>query len=291
MESTKVRAGTRKYEEELQDAWDMIAFDPEDPTGYLTAGYCYKDQRKQEKAIHVFNMGLKQVSVTHYNYDALRQRKQEAKSRKTKRVDILSQLPLEITHHIIDNFDQESITLYSRICSSWRNIILKHSKYWERMTIAGWEYGHSTLLPFMLLSSVSQYVQEIVVFIINSARVATLFKVFQTANFSKIRLLKIVPQRCLSIRLLSIPTSYAELLSALNPISKTLTTLDLALETKSTNLPKLSDILNISGKLTTLRYIVKSDNPVFIPTTVTAQQKTLLKELVLFSENKRRQNE
>ncbi|KAG2225654.1 hypothetical protein INT45_012126 [Circinella minor] len=88
MESTKVRAGTRKYEE-LQDAWDMIAFDPEDPTGYLTAGYCYKDQ------------------VTHYNYNALRQGKQEAKSRKTKRVDILSQLPLEITH-------QESITSYSR---------------------------------------------------------------------------------------------------------------------------------------------------------------------------------
>ncbi|KAI7853100.1 hypothetical protein BDC45DRAFT_536576 [Circinella umbellata] len=105
----------------------MIISDPEDPTGYLLVGHWYKEKGNEEKAIEVFNMGLNQVSIKHKKYEALRQRKQKAESRKAKRMDILGQLPRERSHHIIDiYFDQEAITPYARICSTWRKIILNH---------------------------------------------------------------------------------------------------------------------------------------------------------------------
>ncbi|KAG2225698.1 hypothetical protein INT45_012170 [Circinella minor] len=291
MESTKVRAGTGvqkgKYgNDELHEAWDMIASDPENSTRYLIAGHSYKEQRKQEEeeVINVLNMSLKQVSVTNKEYEALRQGKKEAESRKNKPIDILSQLPLEITHHIIDNyFDQKSIAPYSRVCSTWRNIILHHSKYWKRMIIE-WQdittNEENTLLPYMLLPSICQHVKEIEIF--NEPSVAKLTKLFKTNNFSKFQSLKIIreyddqayPQSSIS---------YYQFSSVLTAISKTLTNLSLVLGGNNTDLPNLSDIFNICGNLTTLRYMAVTDSPVFIPLTIAAQHKTSLKELEIFS--------
>ncbi|KAG2228359.1 hypothetical protein INT45_011151 [Circinella minor] len=226
MESSKVRTEIsepkRKYKNELRRAWNMITCSSEHPTGYLIAGHCYKDHGKQEKAIEVFNMGLNHVPIKHKEYEALLQGKQEAESRKNCRMDILGQLPLEIVHYIFDNyFDQELITPCSRVCSTWRNIILDYSKFWKRISF-GNNHGD--------------------------------------------------------------PISYAELPSALNAFSKTLTTLDLYFYNKSTNLPNLSDIINNCNNLTTLRYVlVKPEHPVFLPITLTSQQNTSLKELLLSS--------
>ncbi|KAG2227542.1 hypothetical protein INT45_002227 [Circinella minor] len=197
MEPPKVRAETwvqkEKYKNELQDALDMIIFDSEDPTGYLLADHCYKEKGNKEEAIEVFNMGLKHVSVTHNNDEALCQRKQEAGSRKAKRMDILGQLPREISNHIIGTyFDQESITPCSRVCSTWRNIILNHSEFWKRMTIGKPTLNSKVISPYhMLLPSICQYVQEIEIFNIINSRVTALFELFQTNNFSKIQSLKI----------------------------------------------------------------------------------------------------
>ena len=70
---------------------------------------------------------------------------------------------------------------------------------------------------------------------------------------------------------------------ALNAFSKTLTTLDLQFYNMSANFPpNLSDILNICKNLTMLRYVVVNpDCQVFLPITLTAQQNTSLKELIL----------
>ncbi|KAG2216465.1 hypothetical protein INT45_006536 [Circinella minor] len=285
MESTKVRAGTgvqikRKYENELEDAWDMITSSPKDPTGYLIAGYCYKDKGKQEKAINVFNMGLNQVSITHKEYEALRQGKQEAESRKNKRMDILGQLPLDIIYLIFDDyFDQGSIIPYLHVCSRWHKIIVDYSKFWERMSFGNCSSKSEMVLPYyMLLPSICQHVQELEVF--NKSHIATLFELFRINNFSRIRSLKVEQNEYWAFKN---PVSYAALSTALNAISKTLTTLDLSLEAKSANLPSLSDILNISSNLTTLRYVIEHNHAVLLPITITPQHKTMLKELALSS--------
>ena len=80
------------------------------------------------------------------------------------------------------------------------------------------------------------------------------------------------------------PVSYAPFSSALSILAKTLTILDLSLASNSTNLPKLSDILNICSSLAMLRYVVRSGDPIFIPIRIAAQHETMmLKKLVLSS--------
>ncbi|KAI7853678.1 hypothetical protein BDC45DRAFT_586354 [Circinella umbellata] len=269
-----------KYENELEVSRIMIEYVPDDPSGYLIAGHCYKEQGKQEKAIEVFNMGLKQASVMHKEYKALRQGKQEAESRKNKRMDILGQLPLEIIFYIIDHFDKETITPYLHVCLKWHKIILNYPKFWERMSFGNCSSKSEMVLPYyMLLPSICQHVQEIEMF--NKSHITTLFKLFLTNNFSKIRSLKVEQTNYWSFEN---PVSYAALSTALNAVSKTLTTLDLSLEAKSANLPSLSDILNISSNLTTLRYVIEEYNyAVFLPIKITPQHQTMLKELALSS--------
>ncbi|KAI7853102.1 hypothetical protein BDC45DRAFT_156013 [Circinella umbellata] len=188
----KRRAPERRYKNELRGAWNMMTCSPEDPTGYLIAGHCYKDHGKQKKAIKVFNMGLNQVSIKHKEYEALRQGKQEAESRKNKRMDILGLLPLEIIHSIFDNyFDRNSITPYSRVCSTWRNIILNYSKFWERLYFGSVDPNSTPAPPHhMLLPSISQHVQEVE--ISYDRRIELLFRILRTANFSKMWSLKIL---------------------------------------------------------------------------------------------------
>ncbi|KAG2217991.1 hypothetical protein INT45_006245 [Circinella minor] len=278
---TKTRASEGKYKNELRRAWNMITCSPKDPTGYLIAGHCYKDHGKQEKAIKVFNMGLNQVSTKHKEYEALRQGKQEAESRKNCRMDILGQLPLDIIHYIFDNyFDQDSITPYSRICSTWRNIVLDYSKFWKRISFGNRRSKNDMVSPHhMLLPSICQHVQEIE--IICNSPLETLFELFRTIKFSKMRSLKIIQDRTVDFEG---PISYAKLPSVLNVFSKTLTTLDLELRSESTDLPTLSDILNICNNLTKLRYVVNSHYQVLMPITITKQHKTLLlKELICSS--------
>ena len=53
-----------KYQDELKSAWMMINFAPTNPVGYLIAGRRYIDQGLQERAIEVFNKGLKSVSFS-----------------------------------------------------------------------------------------------------------------------------------------------------------------------------------------------------------------------------------
>ncbi|KAI7858642.1 hypothetical protein BDC45DRAFT_531823 [Circinella umbellata] len=216
MESTKVGAGTgvqkRKDEnDELHEAWDMMASDPEDPTEYL-----------------------KKASVTHKEYEALRQGKKEAESHKNKCIDILSHLPLEITHRIIDNyFDQKSITPYSRISSSWRNIILNYSKYWERITIQ-WQdtttNEENILLPYMLLPSICQHSFDII------------------CEYNG----QVYPRSSIS---------YYQFSSVLTAISNTLTNLSLVLEVNSIDVPNVSETFNICSNLTRLQYMVVTDYP------------------------------
>ncbi|KAG2228336.1 hypothetical protein INT45_011128 [Circinella minor] len=292
MESSKVRTEVsvpeRKYQKELRDAWSMITCSPEHPTGYLIAGHCYKDHGKQEKAIEIFNMGLNHVPIKHKEYEALLQGKQEAdESRKNCRMDILGQLPLEIIHYIFDNyFDQDSITPCSRVCSTWRNIILDYSKFWKRILFESHLSEDDELSPHhMLLPSISQHIEEIKI-IHNSQLSATLIELFQTTKFPKMRSLKI--KHHIIVYDYKGPMSYAEFPSILNAFSMTLTTLDLDIVNESTNLPSLSDILNNCNNLTTLRYVlVKPEHPVFLPITLATQQNTSLKELLLSSHCKK----
>ena len=100
----------------------------------------------------------------------------------------MGQLPLEIALHIIgEYFDQKSITPYSRVCSTWRNTIIKYSEFWEQISfgtdlpiLPGVE--KEILPPYMLLPSICQYIQELEIF--DKSQV--------TNHFSKILLLKII---------------------------------------------------------------------------------------------------
>ena len=118
-----------KYEEELQDAWAMILLAPKNLVGYICAGYRYINQGFQEQAISVFNKGLKQVLKTDVQYDSLIKGKEEAKARQDCRFDILGCLPYDIAYSIIDKyFSQDQVVQYSRICSTWRSLIINYPK-------------------------------------------------------------------------------------------------------------------------------------------------------------------
>ena len=66
---------------------------------------------------------------TDVQYDSLIKGKEEAKTRQDHRFDILGCLPYDIACSIIDKyFSQDQLVQYSRICSTWRSLIINYPK-------------------------------------------------------------------------------------------------------------------------------------------------------------------
>ncbi|KAG2219273.1 hypothetical protein INT45_000049 [Circinella minor] len=224
---------------QLNDANHMIYLVPRSPVGYLRAGRIYIDYGYQQRAFILFSRGLQLVPQTDEHYDLLTQGKNEALSRAKKRFDILSRLPLDIRHEIIDNyFSRKELTQFTRVCSSWRKMIINYSKLWKQILAVEWndkpkegEIPVHTLLP-----SISQHIQELE--LPQNTKTSTYMNNIPTTPLPP-------------------PISYVRFIPSFVSVAQSLTSLDISFSRKAYEVPLFSDILMNLPNLTTLRYDVQ----------------------------------
>ncbi|CDS08360.1 hypothetical protein LRAMOSA02308 [Lichtheimia ramosa] len=121
-----------KCDAALCDAHAMCDIDPQSPLGYLCAGDVYRQQCRQQKAIDIYSLGLKKASAQHPSYSSLIQAKEDATSQLEKRVDFISQLPIEIvSQHIVPTimkhqpWDMYNQWPYLHVSQTWRDRLLQ----------------------------------------------------------------------------------------------------------------------------------------------------------------------
>ncbi|KAG2219281.1 hypothetical protein INT45_000057 [Circinella minor] len=117
-------ARKHKYQEELENAWAMINFAPKNPTGYLIVGRRYIDQGLQERAIEVFNKGLKSVSFSDSNYELLQDGKIRAQKKSKHRIDIVNLLPFDLVSSIMKYVDPETVAESTLVSKNWNQKLL-----------------------------------------------------------------------------------------------------------------------------------------------------------------------
>ena len=99
-------AACAKFEMALCDAAEMRNIMPSSPMGYLCRGDIYRLQGRQQAAISAYNKGLALSSTWSHDHgrieELLQCNKEDAKHQWRKRIDFITQLPLDIvTSYII----------------------------------------------------------------------------------------------------------------------------------------------------------------------------------------------
>ncbi|CDS10644.1 hypothetical protein LRAMOSA11130 [Lichtheimia ramosa] len=84
------------YESALRDATVMQHLSSSSAVGYLRAASIYYEQGKQRHVIDICNQALRMVDTRDPGYGILLQVKIHAQQRDGKRIDFVSQLPVEI---------------------------------------------------------------------------------------------------------------------------------------------------------------------------------------------------
>ncbi|KAJ8658062.1 hypothetical protein O0I10_006334 [Lichtheimia ornata] len=95
-ERSTAMANGGNFDLALRDAAVMQAIDPTSSLGYLKAGDIYQQQGRQQDAAAMYEKGLAHVSSSDYRYTNLQMRQKDALDATNKRVDFISQLPLEL---------------------------------------------------------------------------------------------------------------------------------------------------------------------------------------------------
>lgn len=94
--------------------------------GYLRAAEVYSAQGRQRCAVDICNKGLRMADTKDTHYAALQQAKEHAMHHSSKRVDFISQLPVDIVATMLlpmfvdgGPLDEESSLDYLRVSNVW----------------------------------------------------------------------------------------------------------------------------------------------------------------------------
>ncbi|CDH54769.1 predicted protein [Lichtheimia corymbifera JMRC:FSU:9682] len=113
-----------------RDANAMRAIDPSSPLGYLCGGYIFELQGHQKAAIDMYDEGLRSVPWDDLGYILLEKARHEAKCLDNKRIDFISQLPLDvvaknIVPRILDHGSSSSSSLLlQQVSRVWQERVL-----------------------------------------------------------------------------------------------------------------------------------------------------------------------
>ncbi|CDH57647.1 predicted protein [Lichtheimia corymbifera JMRC:FSU:9682] len=121
------------YDAALRDADLMQQLSPSSPLGYIREATIYSEQGKQLEVIRICNHGLSIVDTMDTHYDTLQRAKMDAEQQQSKRIDFISQVPLDIVMTtLIPMFTGDLVlhsskpTLFLHVSNVWRDRIIQH---------------------------------------------------------------------------------------------------------------------------------------------------------------------
>lgn len=89
-------ANGANFDRAFRDAALMQAISPTSSLGYMQAGYIYQQQGRHEEAAAIYEKGLTSVPSSDNGYTNIQLQHEDARNQASKRIDFISQLPLEI---------------------------------------------------------------------------------------------------------------------------------------------------------------------------------------------------
>ncbi|CDH57646.1 predicted protein [Lichtheimia corymbifera JMRC:FSU:9682] len=119
------------FESALRDANVMQQLSPSSALGYIRAATIYSEQGKQRQVIEICNQGLSMVDTMDTHYATLQRAKMDAEERQNTRIDLMSQLPLDIiTTALVPMFMDRYLRWdrpcpYLYVCKLWRDRIFQ----------------------------------------------------------------------------------------------------------------------------------------------------------------------
>ncbi|KAJ8657990.1 hypothetical protein O0I10_006261 [Lichtheimia ornata] len=122
------------FESALRDANVMQQISPSSPLGYVRAADIYSEQGKQRHVIDVCTRGMMMVDRDDMHYDLLQRAKDNAIQRQDKRIDFISELPIDIVATTFlpmiagdSPLDSLKPCPYLHVSNAWRNYFLRYS--------------------------------------------------------------------------------------------------------------------------------------------------------------------
>ncbi|CDH57664.1 predicted protein [Lichtheimia corymbifera JMRC:FSU:9682] len=211
----------------LRDAAVMRAICPTSSLGYLKAGDIYQQQGRQQKAVAMYDEGLRNTPASDHGYTNLQVQHASALSAANKQVDFISQLPLDLVESellplVWDNYKLDSDTPcpYLYVSHTWRRLILQCNN----LNFEHEELGKSNTVYLRELEQFSEHVK-------------TLSMEAGTTDVYKDSLA--ILNRCQFPNLTKLSIMYIgyeeyELTSALDSVGNTLTNLTLSTQERNT---------------------------------------------------------
>lgn len=121
-------ASCAQFDLAQRDATAMRVIDPSSPLGYLCGGFICGIQGRQRAAVDMYDKGLRSVPWDDPGYILLEKARHEAKRLDSKRIDFISQLPMDVvTKNIVPRIlDHESSSslLLQQVSKVWQERVL-----------------------------------------------------------------------------------------------------------------------------------------------------------------------
>ncbi|CDS06461.1 hypothetical protein LRAMOSA08989 [Lichtheimia ramosa] len=125
-------ANGAQFELALRDATFIRTLAPRSSLGYLTAGYIYRQQGRQQEAVAMYDQGLVNVPISDVCYTNLQLERADAANAASKRIDFITQLPLElVTAEILPlvfkdtPLQPDTPCPYLYVSHAWQQVILR----------------------------------------------------------------------------------------------------------------------------------------------------------------------
>lgn len=114
----------------LQDARDMVKRDQAAPAGYLALGKTLLDLEKRERALQIYERGLRLCSKDDAKYRTLQQQVQKLKD-PSPGVNFLDKLPAEIVYHILSFLSFKALLPMQKVSRQWRRFLTTSPSLWS----------------------------------------------------------------------------------------------------------------------------------------------------------------
>ncbi|KAJ8657634.1 hypothetical protein O0I10_006700 [Lichtheimia ornata] len=233
----KLLANSAQFEAALRDAAAMQTIRPTSALGYLCEGDVLCQQGRSEAAVAIYDKGLEvSSSSSDPHYHDLQQQRIAAKTMSNKRIDFISQLPMDVVStYIVPRFMPTVLSStgycpYLHVSDTWQQRILEHGLSIEvDYELRTFREGHEQLVQF------APYVTSLDLIVRMNKHLVHLFS---RAKFSSLKKLKLGSE-----------TNESQL-RGLAMVADTLTHLDIGYNSSL----RLCDIMRTCPNLTFLKF-------------------------------------